>query len=186
MDAESMKKRCASSINFLLKLILILGLALSVGCATGPRLVNHAFSFDARWDSPDIEILGYRYGDYLMTRTPNYRAKDGGIRQSLGVSGPFPRGDSLYVKWKIKSSGAVHEDTVDLRERLPRDMTDHRVYFVVDGHQLRVFLISPEKVSGRCPADMALAARTMEPRDRVFRLYCDRQITTLYPDKPKF
>jgi hypothetical protein len=172
--------------NFALRFFLILCLALSVGCATGPSLVNHSFSFDARWDSPDIEILEYRYGDNPMTRTPNYRAKDGGIRQSLGVNGPFPRGDSLYVKWKLKSSGAVHEDTVDLRERLPRDMTNHRIYFVVDGHQLRVFLISPEKVSGRCPADRALAARTMEPRDRVFRLYCDRQITTIYPDKPKF
>lgn len=178
--------RYACFCNFALRFILILYFSLNIGCATSPRLVNHSFSFDARWDSPDIEILEYRYGDYLMTRAPAYQVKEGRIGQQSNVHGAMARGDSLYVKWKIKSSGVVHEDTVDLRERLPRDMTDHRIYFVVDDHQLRVFLISPEKVSGRCPADMALAARTMEPRDRVFRLYCDRQISTIYPDKTKF
>lgn len=56
----------------------------------------------------------------------------------------MPRGDTLYVKWRIKASGAVHEDTVDLRKRMPSDITDHRIHFVVKGPQLYVYLISPQ------------------------------------------
>lgn len=53
-------------------------------------------------------------------------------------------GDTLYVKWRVKATNEVIEDTVDLKSRLPRDMTDHRVYFVIGGRQLNVYLVSPD------------------------------------------
>jgi len=31
-------------------------------CAATPQLVDHAFTFDVISDSPDIELLDYRYG----------------------------------------------------------------------------------------------------------------------------
>lgn len=165
---------------------LLLALTVFSACATGPQLTDHAFEFDARADSKDAEVLDYRYGDYPMTRTPNYRSADGKIRQSLNVNGFFPRGNSLYVKWRIKSTGEAHEDTVDLRQRLPAEITRHRIYFVINGPQLHLYLISPEKVSGLCPEDMAKAAKTMPSSDRVFRLYCDHKIIAIYPDQSKF
>lgn len=77
-------------------------------CAAGPRLVDHSFEFDARWDSPDVEILDYRYGtsshpgargcpkSYLhCDKTP----------QQAGISGEMLLGDELYVRWQIKSTG---------------------------------------------------------------------------------
>jgi hypothetical protein len=55
------------------------------------------------------------------------------------------RGDFLYVKWRIDSTGQVYEDTVDLKSRLPRDITNHEIYFIVKGTQLVVYLITPER-----------------------------------------
>lgn len=81
------------------------------------------------------------------------------------------RGDSLYVKWRVKSSGRVYEDTVDLRNRLPRDIKDHRIYFVIKGEQLYVYLISPQ----RRPSDVPPNGPGM---------YRHRIVKTIYPDQP--
>ncbi len=51
-------------------------------------------------------------------------------------------GDTLFVKWRIKATGEVLEDTVNLKSRLPRDITDHKIYFVIQGRQLFVYLVS--------------------------------------------
>jgi hypothetical protein len=154
--------------------------------AAGPQLIDHSFAFDARWDSNDIEVLDYRYGEDAMTRAPDYQVKAGKVGQMTAVHGPFLRGDSLYVKWRIKSTGETYEETVDLRQRLPADITRHEIYFVVRGPQLHVYLISPEKVAGLCPEDMTKAAKTMAPSERIFRLYCDRKIFAIYPNQPRF
>ncbi|HUX81328.1 MAG TPA: hypothetical protein VMV35_00675 [Halothiobacillus sp.] len=169
---------------------LILGLAL-VGlsaCATGPRLTDHAFSFDARWDSKDVEVLDYRYGDYVMTRAPAYQLRQGQVGQMTNINGPFPRGDTLYVKWRIKSTEEIFEDTVDLKSRLPDDITRHRIYFIIKGPQLNVYLISPEKLNPNpCPPREELRRLGVSdaPDDRIFSRYCYRKIITIYPDQPK-
>ena len=81
-------------------------------------------------------------------------------------------GGSLFVKWRIKSTGAVHEDTVDLRPRLPPDITDHRVHFIVRGSRLHVYLISPR----HRPPDMP----PIGPR-----AYRYLKATVIYPDQPQ-
>ena len=81
-------------------------------------------------------------------------------------------GDFLYVKWRIKDTGLVYEETVDLRQRLPRNIKDHTVYFDIKGAQLYVYLISPE----RRPPDMPPNGPHM---------YDYRKIFTIYPDQPK-
>lgn len=128
-------------------LALVVGFGLvGAGCASGPPLVNHTFEFDARADSPDAQILDYRYG---TSKQPGARAserelREGRVSQYVGTTGEMIPGDSLYVKWRIKSTGEVLEDTVGLKDRLPRTITDHTVYFVIVGRELQVFFVSPE------------------------------------------
>lgn len=116
------------------------------GCAIPPQRAHHSFSFDARLDSPDVEVLDYRYGDPDQhgERAPKWQLQEGDIRQSTGVYGLIEVGRSLYVKWRIKETGEIFEDNVDLRKRLPPDMEGFRVYFVIKKTQLYVYLISPE------------------------------------------
>lgn len=123
---------------WLLWLCIILSAALASACAIAAETVDHAFSFDARRDSPDIEVLDYRYG----VRKPGYWMYSSGQKmpQNDNINGWFPRGDSLYVKWRIRSSGEIFEDTVDLRSRLPADITGQRIHFVIKGSQLYVYL----------------------------------------------
>mgnify|MGYP000887229462 CR=1 FL=1 len=127
--------------------LAVLGLVLSLAaCASTPRLVPHAFNFDGWNDGwqATAELLEYSYGDqYRMTRR---KAKEGdflGYRSA--VNGPIPVGEFLYVKWRLKATGEVLEDRVDLRHRLPRDMSDHELTFVIDGRQLYVYVVTPER-----------------------------------------
>jgi len=143
-------------------------------CAAGPQFVDHAFGFNAVADSPDIEILDYRYGDSKQpgASNPEDLRREGRAIQATGIHGPMARGDSLYVKWRLKRTGQVYEDSVDLRRRLPADITDHRVYFMVRGAQLYVYLVPPE--SKKRPAGKPASGP---------RLYGDLDVVTLYPDQ---
>lgn len=171
---------------------LILGVAL-VGlpaCATGPKLTDHAFEFNASSDSPGVEILNYQYGNSNLpgTRLPPALLREGGVSGGTGINGPMPRGDSLYVKWRIKSTGEVFEDTVDLKRRLPADITRHRIYFIVKGSQLYVYLISPEKLNPNpCPSreELRRLGKADSPDDRIFSTFCYLKITRIYPDQPE-
>lgn len=127
-------------------LIVFLFAALTA-CASG--LVNHSFGFDVISDSPGITVLDYRYGNSQISATRADTSR-GRPRGGASVSGEMLRGDFLYVKWRIESTGQVYEDTVDLKSRLPRDITNHEIYFIVKGSQLFVYLITPE----RRPPDM--------------------------------
>ena len=133
--------------------VAIVCLALSLfACATGPAQPWHSFSFDGNFDKWDDEadLLAYSYGDqYHMVRNsidnPRSAVFKGMARlpTSTGVNGPMPVGEFLYVKWRIKSTGEVIEDKVDLRNLLPRNMFEHKVTFVIDGRQLIVYLVTP-------------------------------------------
>jgi len=125
---------------------------LLAACATGPRLVPHAFSFDGRKDGwhETVDLLAYSYGDqYHMVRnsleSPRSQVFPGrtALPSGTGVNGPMPVGEFLYVKWRIKATGEVFEDRVDLRGRLPKDMSDHELTFVIDGQQLYLYIMTP-------------------------------------------
>lgn len=136
-----------------------LALALAVvtvpsACATGPRLVAHAFNFDGRKDGwhDQVDLLAYSYGDqYHMVQnsidSPRSMVFEGrpALPSGTGVNGSMPVGDHLYVKWRVKATGDVMEEWVDLRSRLPDDMTDHELTFVIDGRQLYVYVVTPER-----------------------------------------
>lgn len=122
---------------------LLIVLVALFGCASGPELVNHGLIFHFADDSPEAELLDYRYG------TSFYGASDvksmGRASQGRSVHGGIRRGDDLYVKWRLKTTGEVFEKTVDLRSRLPKDIEGCRIYFMVKESQLYVYLITPQR-----------------------------------------
>lgn len=142
-------------------LVLTLGLVVALsGCATGPRVVLHSFSFNGQNDgwAESIDLLAYSYGDqYRMVRndvanprSPVFKGMSA-LPPASNVSGFIPVGDLLQVKWRIKATGEVLEDRVDLRGRLPADMSNHGVTFVIDGRQLYVFVITPTPITVNLP-----------------------------------
>ena len=132
--------------TFVLALVL-------VACAASSSQPWHSFSFDGRFDkwADQVDLLAYSYGDkYNMVRNsidqPRSPAYEG-LRQlppATGINGPMPVGDFLYVKWRVKATGEVIEDKVDLRNLLPQNMFDHGLTFVIDGRQLYVYLVTPK------------------------------------------
>lgn len=180
-----MKNWCLQKTVWLVAGVMLYALT---ACATG--LTYHSFDFDARRDSPDVEVLDYQYGNSKQpgVRNPDYLRNGGRSLQSAGIYGEMLRGDFLYVKWRLKKTGEVYEDTVDLKSRLPADITDHRIHFVIRGPQLYVYLISPEKLNPNpCPSrdELRRLGKSDEPYDKVFSMYCYRKITALYPDQTK-
>jgi hypothetical protein len=133
----------------MMRFLALLAAVALVAC--GPRLVDHSFSFNALQDSTDVYVMDFRYGGsrHAGARNEHLRREEGVSAQATGITGFTLVPDDLYVKWRMNSTGNIFEDTVDLRSRLPRDFTNHRVHFVVQGPQLYVYLISPE----RRPAD---------------------------------
>lgn len=81
-------------------------------------------------------------------------------------------GNDLYVKWRLRNTGEVFEETVDLKSRLPADMKGCRIYFMVRGSQLYVYLITPER-----------RAKSEPPNGPDKWSYL--RTLTLYPDQPK-
>ncbi|MDT4843327.1 hypothetical protein FQZ97_772570 [compost metagenome] len=135
--------------------LLAMGLlVLLTGCASGPKLVPHAFSFNGlndKW-ADSVDLLAYAYGDgYHMVRedldqpSSSLYAGKTSLPPGTGVNGPMPVGEFLLVKWRVKTTGEVVEERVDLRDRLPRDMTDHELTFVIDGRQLYVYVVTPRR-----------------------------------------
>ncbi len=152
---------------------LAIAFALTACAAVPTGVVDHAFGFDMRYGDQDAEVLDYRYGDSkLPVHAPESAVRQGKSFTIEGVHGPMLRGESLYVKWRNKRTGQVYEDTVDLRQRLPADITNHRIHFMIKGSQLYVYLISPKPR----PPDMPPIGPEM---------YNYRIVTTIYPDPHK-
>jgi hypothetical protein len=140
-----MKHFMAITIRRLAYILCLTLLATLAGCATGPKMANHAFSFDGwndKW-ADKVDLLEYSYGDqYRMVRDRVQPPRERLGPQAL-VDGWMPVGDFLYVKWRIKATGEICENKVDLKPLLPKDMTDYRVTFVIDDKQLYVYLVTP-------------------------------------------
>lgn len=186
---------------WLLISVTLFGLNACVALGFKEKYVWHSFSFDTQHDSPDAEVLDYQYGSsrndpppfpqQRMAMGQHYgTSKREGIhpdkeRIAMGqnfayydTSGYLPVGDFLYVNWRIKNPIrfweyiGYYEDKVDLKKRLPADITNHRIHFVIKGPQLYVYLILP-----------GLKAAS-EPTGPV-RMYPLQKQIQIYPDQPK-
>ena len=173
-------------------LLMVMALAacapMSSGTAqTAGRMVDHAFEFDASRDSRDIEILQYRYGDDggHNTRTTPDDLQLGKTRQAANTTGDMLLGKDLYVKWRIKSTGQVIEDTVDLTSRLPFNMKRKRLRFIVEGEKLYVYVISREDVRDVMTVAQVEKIRRSHttPREKAFDYVLRNPVTMIYPEK---
>ena len=143
-----------------------------VGCAmAGPKTALHSFEFHVDWDSPDVELLDYRYGTSTQQGTfpADWVLRTGRVAQSVGTTGDMIVGEFLYVKWKIKETGEIYKDTVDLRTRLPKNLYEHKIYFVIRGPQLYVYLITPNRSPPGTPPNG-------------LKIYGSRIVKKLYPN----
>lgn len=125
-------------------------MAMASSCATGPKLVYHSFSFDGRHDgwAEQVDLLEYRYGDqYNLVQDKNER----GLGYGTGVNSDMPVAEFLYVRWRLKATGEVIEDRVDLRQRLPKDMYRQGLTFVIDGRQLYVYIVTRTPITQNLP-----------------------------------
>lgn len=127
--------------------LLTLLLALQA-CATGPQLVNHSFSFngwsDSWYSGPDsnVQLQEFSYGNqYHMTRKI-VDSDEEFLAPRLGIHGPMPVGEFLYVRWRLKNTGEMIKHQVDLRNRLPKDMSDQTLTFVIKHKELYVYLVT--------------------------------------------
>jgi hypothetical protein len=130
------------------RLAILLGLALALslaGCASGPAQAVHAFEFSGWFDkwATQVDLLEYSYGDQYHMVRDKVKPENKSIGYSAGVNGLMPVDEFLYVKWRIKATGEVIEDKVDLRNKLAKNMFEHRVTFVIDQKQLYVYLVTP-------------------------------------------
>lgn len=128
--------------------VLLFALLLTACAAQQPvrpqKLVDHTFEFDARVDSKDSEVLAFKYGaGGTPQRQSPFWNDQTDARQATGTSGLMPVGDTLYVKWRTRSTNEVFEDLVNLKPLLPADMSRQRIYFMVQGKQLFVYRIEP-------------------------------------------
>ena len=134
-------------------------------------MVFHSFEFNANWDSPDIEVLDYKYGNSKNpgTHPPDWAIESGKIAQRSATGGYMQVGEFLYVKWKIKGNDQIYQENVDLRNRLPPNIDDNTIYFVIKGSQLYVYLISPNDNPPGTPLNS-------------LRMYRSRIVKNLYPN----
>lgn len=156
---------------------------------TERRYATHTFSFDARRDSPDIDILDFHYGgnDHPSVRgCPRHPDQCKPPFYSTVAHAKMEVADQLYVKWRIRTSGEIYEDVVDLHGRLPNDITGQRIHFIVSEDRLHVYLIGANKVApDPCPpmsrrAELSMSSNAYE---KIFSQFCYLPITNLYPKR---
>lgn len=138
---------------FALSAILIASFSITACAANLPLIncpddnrINQIFSFDMR-ENRDIKLLDYFYGIPECPAISNSelmrsRGESPQIENQMGL---FRRAHKLYVKWRVVSTGKEYEETIDLRNLLPIDMTNHEVHFSIEASQLYVYLILPER-----------------------------------------
>lgn len=143
----------------------------------------HTFSFDTLHDSPDVDVLDYQYSNsrHQGVRPERERINMGQTFCCKNIYGSILRGDFLYVKWRVKKPGTpewapeylgTYEDRVDLRSRLPADITNLRIHFIIRGSQLYVYLIWPGLKANSIP-------------EGPIRMYRHQKQVQIYPDESK-
>ncbi len=127
-------------------------LAALAGCASTPNMTSQSFSCDMWMDGwgTQATLLAYSYGD----KEPMLR-RQASDETGLACTGTMymqmPTAEFLYVKWRLKATGEMIEERVDLRGRLPRDMREQEVTFVIDGRQLYVYLVTSTRITQNLP-----------------------------------
>lgn len=105
---------------------------------------DYGFQFDLTKDDQHAVILDYKFaaGSRTLISADREYAKSEKGYYGENVDGPMPRGTVLYVKWRDTITNEVTEDTVDLGRLLPRNMDEKKIFLMIRGRQLQIFLIA--------------------------------------------
>lgn len=145
----------AASVSRVCHLLTVALLCFLLVACAAPRQkeVNHTFQYDGIFDkwAEDVDLLEYQYGDQYRQTQRKAATNASSLGPRAGVIGSMPVGKFLYVKWRVKASGKIYEDRVDLQALLPHDMTGYRITFVLENDRLRVFLVSPRSKNVSSP-----------------------------------
>lgn len=148
--ADVARTSIAKWFHLFRRLPAVLCMAMTISCATGPKLVYHTFSFDGWYDgwAEKVDLLEYKYGDqYSLVQDKN----EVRVGYRTGINSDMPVAEFLYVRWRLKATGEVIEDRVDLRHRLPKDMSGQGLTFVIDGRQLYVYVVTRTPITQILP-----------------------------------
>lgn len=164
------------------QILLVITVISLIACTHTPSVsrcpdnnrVNQAFSFGGDGENQDIEILKVYYG--IPGCPPNYDSEkllvNGKTLQGTNiVGGPARRAWTLDIEWRVKSTNVEYKESVDLKSRLPKDMTNQKIHFWINGNQLFVFLITQE----RRPSNMAPTGPKITQHLKTL---------TIFPDQP--
>ena len=157
-----MNKNYLRSLKCLFVSVMLFGLTACAmgGIMDGDTYPPHHFSFNTQIDNPheDVEVLDYQYSNsrHAGIRPEREGVEMGETYEDVNIYGPILRGDFLYVKWRISKPGTSdylgpYEDRVDLKSRLPANIDELRIHFVIHGPQLYVYLIWPYDLKHEYP-----------------------------------
>lgn len=109
------------------------------GCVT-PRYDFWFIEYHMENTGAAVVHMTIKAGD--RTLDENYDVRPNGVLTRWyreGYGGRMPRPDSLYVQWVEESSGAVHEQRIDLRGLLPTSLEDQTLLLVFRGAEVYLF-----------------------------------------------
>lgn len=135
-------------------LLLILAACAAPQAITGDTRIWHSFTFNTyEFDGKgkqDVEVLDFLYGDPKGHPNKCYSelVDRGECQQGGNWNGLLYRHElkTLYVKWRVISTGETREVTLDMQKKLPANFGDKfELFFSFKGPQLYVYLVTPER-----------------------------------------
>lgn len=134
--------------------LLLLSACTATQTITGDTRIWHSFTFNTyEFDGKgkqDVEVLDFIYGDpkgHPNTCYPEL-VNRGECQQSGNWNGLLFRQElkTLYVKWRVKSTGETREVTLNMQKKLPANFGDKfELFFSFRGPQLYVYLVTPQR-----------------------------------------
>jgi hypothetical protein len=116
-----------------------------VGCAMAQKMAYQTIEFNTSTESTDVDILDWQYGEHgyvdenhqRLPRASKSSVEKGEPQGGGGHTGVMPVGDFLYVKWRVKNTGELHEVRASLVNKLPLNMHNYTIHWLVKDSQLR-------------------------------------------------
>jgi hypothetical protein len=152
-------------------------------CAAVNTAPLQRFDFSPLIDSPDVHVLDWRYSEYGAQAWQVQRAANSGQgAPGLRVTGNFPVGEFIYVKWQVPPDPTIYERRIELKGLLPWSMEGNGLVMIFRSAQPHVYLIKRGR-EGACPGSacpMTLPSDT----EKIARVFSRDSVTQIYPGPP--
>jgi hypothetical protein len=136
------------------------------------------------WIGMYIQEYGKPTWSELLAKQPNAKLEDGGILGNFIWSGDSPRPVSVYFKWKVLATHEIKELTVNLDERLPKDINKMGLIFELRATGPVIYLRGKRQDNEKLPynvrpKDWPIVGPIEHQYTKNYRIYPD-----FYPEKP--